>query len=250
MTKSFATAGLLSLVLAGCILLVSPPPPGGDRCVFSGEESPCGACMKEACQAAIDSCCGNSACTATLGTLEGCTTRHDGSCRGLLGPTAGADPTGAILSGCATQHCSAVCQERVGVARTSCTGAPFGEGNVCSCKLAGPPNDFVCARDTYPNTVCCAPEGWPAPGLSCSCLPLGCSPSPAGCFCALIDHTPEQTTCASTRCCVEHDTCTCGSRSCYPWETAVPSCEVRAVGCRAGQTQVTSCSIRDAADAG
>lgn len=253
-------AGRAALVAAGfvaasCVLVVSPATYGG-RCKFEGEDTACGQCLRDRCQPAVDACCTDDACTPTLGVLESCITRKDASCDDLASRKARGGHDGDLAT-CATTTCGAVCRSFTGKSQTECKEPAFGRGATCACRPApSAGNDFECSSETYPGRVCCAPEGWPADGLECTCQPLGCHPIPNGCSCALVDTPPEITRCGDqtlTTCCaskVDHDQCVCRD-SCFDNERLVPSCSVTTqdangvvIGCKKGQHRVASCTIR------
>jgi hypothetical protein len=245
-----AATVLASLALASCVLLVSPKT-YGDRCKFGGEETACGRCLRDRCQTAIDGCCKDDTCAGTMTALEGCAQR--GACDELTSKK-GATGNDLAVTSCAETLCAAVCRSFTGGSDTKCGEPVFGRGATCSCKPApGAGNDFECSPATYPGTVCCAPEGWPATGLECTCLPLGCHPIPEGCSCALVDTPPDQTECSASTCCVstvDPDQCVCRP-GCFDNETKVAACAVTAqtatgpvIGCKKGQKRVDSCTIR------
>jgi hypothetical protein len=243
---------IASLLAASCVLLVSPTT-YGDRCKFTGEDTACGKCLRDRCQTAIDGCCKDDTCAGALTTLESCATRGDGACEELANRKGGAGSDLAVTT-CATTLCAAVCRSFAGASDTTCGERAFGRGATCTCNSApGAGNDFECSPATYPGTVCCAPDGWPATGLECTCLPLGCHPIPEGCSCSLVDAPLDQTECRATTCCASDiypDECVCRP-TCFDNETRVPGCSVTAqktngpvIGCKKGQNRVESCSIR------
>lgn len=228
----------LSLLVVGCVLVVSPET-YGDRCRFAGDEtSQCGRCIAERCRAEVDACCRDSACDGMMRTLDACSDAHGPDCAAL-----GASDTD--LGRCVARACAAVCVALTGASLTSCREPRLGEGSACTCEGASTAgNDFICSEAAYPDTICCAPPGWPSPGLACSCMPLSCTPSPDGCFCLLADFTPKSRACEGVTCCADQDTCTCRGRACYPSEHPVPTCDIEAAGCKKGQQRVDSCSAR------
>lgn len=256
MFRALATlcAGLLA---ASCLLFVSPED-YGERCKFAGEETACGRCLRERCQPSIDACCKDEGCSPTLAALESCATHADAteSRCGELGASAARPGSDGELATCATTRCAAVCRAFTGTSATRCSEPDFGRGATCACTSApesGQGNDFECSPQSYPGTVCCAPPSWPADGIECTCLPLGCHKTPEGCSCALVDTPPEQTSCTAPPCCastVDPDQCVCRA-TCFDIERAVPSCSVTAqvgsvavIGCKKGQKRVASCTIR------
>lgn len=237
-----ALAALFPTVLVGCIFVVSPEE-YGTTCRFQGEDTQCGACIATSCRAELNACCRDEACEQPLRDLDDCATRSSYACNTLRGVTIPA--VAGPLAQCVDRACGAVCFERKGTSTTSCREPRLGEGSACECAANGEVNDFVCTPQAFPNAICCAPKGWPAPGLECSCRPLDCNPSPDGCFCRLVDFTPKQRECeGATKCCVYEDTCTCRPRGCSSFEREVDSCAVDALDCAAGQERVESCSLR------
>jgi hypothetical protein len=228
---------VLALLASHCILVVPDDlPESGEHCLFEGSESQCGACVAASCQLELDACCSDVACDATFAELEGCATAHDARCEQLRSGV-------SALSTCVQDHCGGVCIALTGVSTTRCEEPAFAEGAACRCSVTDTPNDEVCSRAAYAGTICCAPTGWPAVGLGCSCKPLGCNASPDGCFCSLVDYAPEQRECTSLACCVDDGVCACRP-DCYAFETEVPACTADVTGCADGQIQVESCSLR------
>jgi hypothetical protein len=225
---SLSVLSVLSVV--GCILAVSPET-YGDRCRFAGEGTQCGSCVRTACQAEVNAECDGDA----LRAVESCAARHDASC--------GTIPDGP-LAACVKTRCAGVCTVLAGTSETHCEEPPLGAGSACTCTQGGVANDAVCDSAAYPQTICCAPKGWPAPGLACSCRPVSCNATTDGCFCSLVTNTPVQSACSGFACCAERDACTCRAKGCYPFETQVPTCDVTVLGCADGQVRVASCSVR------
>jgi hypothetical protein len=248
-----AIFGALGALLGGCILLVSPRE-YGTQCRFAGADSECGACVVARCQTDVDTCCGADACSSTLGSLEACASNHDQSC-GRLAPASSTstDPATAGLRTCIARGCSAECQAFAGTSETTCKELPLAPGASCSCttKSSAGANDYACSAAVFPSTRCCAPNGWPAPGLECTCKHVECIGTPGGCFCSLVDHMPDQETCGGTdglTCCASTSTtkdaqCTCGTRACFIDEVEVTSCSSEVMGCGL-QRRVESCSSR------
>lgn len=234
------------LLCTHCILAVSDLPDPGPHCTFAGTSSQCGACIKAHCQDAVDACCGAMSCAPVLSKLESCTTRHDASCN-IFGSRPPTSPSqGVALAQCVHSACSAACATLGGVSQTACHEQLLGEGTTCSCQVdPANANDFICSEGTYPRTLCCAPAGWPAPGLECACRPLGCDPTSDGCYCDLVDYGPTERKCAGQTCCADQDSCTCRAGSCFSFETQVPACDIQAVTCAQGQHRVASCSVRN-----
>lgn len=244
-----AAAGLLA---ASCVLLVSPST-YGDRCKLSGEETLCGRCLRDRCQPMIDGCCKDASCSATLNAVESCAVHSDSTCNDLATRKSAPARDGELAT-CAMTQCAAVCRAFSGTSETKCAEPVFGRGATCSCVLAtAAGNDFECSPESYPATLCCAPSSWPADGLECTCLPLGCHATPDGCSCALVDTPPDKSACSADKCCtstIDPDQCVC-RKDCFDAERRVPSCSltaqvanVPAIGCKKGQIRVKSCAIR------
>jgi len=238
-----ALFGLLSTLLGGCILLISPAT-GTTTCEFAGASTMCGSCVQANCQPAVNACCGDSTCTA-LSDLEACATQHGTTCTSLQSGAEGGD-AGAALAACIGQSCRGECQPYSGRGTTSCSEPDGVQGTACDCVLPDaddPVNDFVCSTAAYPGTLCCAPDGWPGPGLQCACDVLSCDASQQGCECSLAYYLPSSQVCQTPYCCAYGDGCSCRASACYTYETVVTSCNIAVVSCPMGQHQVDSCSI-------
>lgn len=229
-----AILALVLPVLASCILAVSPDT-YGERCRFSGEETQCGGCVLSRCAAEVNATCANE---EAMRSLEGCSERRDERCDALRA-------SGTALGACVASACAGACSRLSGTSTTTCAEPPFGRGSACRCDVgAGSTNDFACSPAAYPETICCAPMGFPQPGQRCTCSPVSCIPTADGCFCSLRDSTPEHRSCNGVRCCADVDTCTCRAGECHPFEVEVPSCDITVLGCGKGQVRVDDCSPR------
>lgn len=227
---------ILLASLVGCIFVVSPEE-YGTVCRFRGEDTQCGSCISTRCRQALDACCRDVTC-GSLDHLDPCAEERSSRCKDLVSHL---DP----FAECVKRECSATCVELTGTPTTSCREPRLGEGSACTCNSGGEVNDVVCNPQAFPQTICCAPEGWPAPGLECKCEPLDCRSSPDGCFCKLADFTPKQRECSAVHCCVSEDVCRCTSEECSPtFEREVDSCSIAEVGCAKGQKKVDGCSAR------
>jgi hypothetical protein len=239
------------LSIASCVLLISPDTyPGPCQLAAAGSETQCGICIRTRCQARVDDCCRDNACLPTLRAAEECSAKHDGRCDELRSGGSSnnsSNSSGSPLAACIVASCSLVCDKLVGVSQTRCKEPPLGEGNTCTCESAEQNgNDAICSSAVYPETVCCAPAGWPAIGQECTCQALRCTPSPEGCFCSLGSFTPDRRECSGLHCCIENDACSCKQRECFDFETKAPDnkCQAAFVGCKKGQVRVDSCSVR------
>ncbi len=230
---SRVAAAALVAIAAGCVLVVSPDE-YGDRCRFTGETSQCGACLVERCRAEIDSACGDE---ATLAAVESCAGARD--CAAITAPA-----TNGPVSSCLATRCGAVCKTLAGPSPTRCREPATGVGATCTCTHAGPTNDTICDAKVYPSTICCAPAGWPADGLTCACEAVACVGTSDGCSCGLSGSTPENSTCRTGFCCADQEGCRCRAQPCYDFETPVSSCSIDVVACKRGQVRVESCSLR------
>lgn len=243
MDPTRAASTLALIALSGCILLVHGAD-GGEHCRFAGEASECGTCVAERCRAEVDGACSDSPSRRALALLDGCATTHDGRCDELRG-LGGGDAAG-VLGACVRTRCAGACATTTGKSTTSCREPPLGAEGGCTCEANGPTNAFVCAKATYPSTLCCASANWPAPGLACSCRPLGCTSTNDGCTCTLVDFVkPDSAVCRGATCCAYGDSCVCRDRPCYPGEAQVEACSVDTVSCPAGTKPVASCSAAE-----
>lgn len=235
-----AASALGALLLVSCILVVSPER-YGDRCRLADGDSQCGACVVARCQTALDDCCLDDACGETLHAVETCASQHDTRC------ATAKDPARGPLAKCVAESCGGVCVPLTGAPSTTCREPPIAEGGSCTCRYAGPAagNDFVCNGAAYAETICCAPQGWPAAGQECVCRSIDCTPKSDGCSCIAIEHGSRQSECSGRVCCSQNDSCSCGSRACFPgFEKTVPSCNLAQLGCARNQVRVDSCSLR------
>ncbi|MBX3188814.1 MAG: hypothetical protein KF819_17480 [Labilithrix sp.] len=246
--RALATVAL-GLLLASCVLAVSPDT-YGEHCRFAAETTPCGACLRERCEAAIDACCGDATCGA-MPDVDRCSRGEADACEALAARASSSDVRERDAGACMTARCAAVCRTFAGTSATTCSEPAGGRGATCSCKVAsGAANDFDCSPSTFVGTVCCAPLSWPADGQECTCQPLGCSATPEGCFCQLSFTPPESQSCQADKCCQSDDSDQCACRGrCFEREHEVPRCAAlpleTGAGCRAGQKRVESCSIRN-----
>lgn len=243
-TRTPRTARLVGVAvccvsLVGCILAVDPER-FGTTCHFEGEATQCGACIVAHCQQPLNDCCRDASCEAVVDAIDGCAANADQGCA-----TVRADAPRFDVAKCIVDACDEVCSTREGTSQTACKEPLLAPGAACSCQVAGgaAANDVVCNQRAFPDTICCAPEDWPAAGLECTCKPVGCSSTTDGCICITANSVPERRTCDSTKCCVFEDQCICG-RSCFVQETPVESCSVATLGCAAGQKRVDRCSMR------
>jgi hypothetical protein len=234
-------AVLFFMLLASCILFVSPEE-YGSTCRIQGQDTQCGACVVAKCQADLDTCCRDESCDQALRDLDECAVFATYGCQRLAGWQS--PPVTGALSQCVQQKCGAVCLERKGSSTTSCREPRLGEGSACTCTSGAETNDFICNPQAFRDTICCAPESWPAPGLECKCQALDCRSSPDGCFCKLADFTPKTRECTTQQCCAGDDYCQCGSDECSLSERKVDTCTVTELACAKGQKKLETCSGR------
>jgi len=228
------------LTAAGCVLIVDPPE-GDAQCRFAGEATACGACVKAQCQDELGRCCGERSCETTLAALDGCAAVHDARCTTLKALGAG---EGNALAACIRSRCPGSCEPFAGRSSTSCEVVALSGRAACACKTSSSPNDFTCATAVFSETKCCAPHGWPSPGLDCQCRPAGCERTEDGCTCRLVLYSPTLRVCEGRFCCTSDEGCSCRERGCDPWETRVDKCDVGAILCRSDQTALPACSVR------
>ena len=231
----------LATVTGGCILLVSPDP-GGQHCHFADEVSTCGSCIKQRCEAYVDSAC-RAGRDVALAKLDACTTARDESCTALFADVSSVEAHNLGL--CVAANCPGACAPALPNTLTRCVPEPFGDGRPCSCSLASPSNSFVCAEAALPRTLCCAPKGWPGAGLACTCQPLGCAPNGDGCSCFLTTYGPDDEKCEGAICCASATSCRCGSRACSQaaGERSVDSCTIAEMTCPPGRDHVATCIV-------
>lgn len=242
-----ASAGLSSVVaaplLVSCVLFVSPDT-FGDHCRFANASTPCGQCIVTRCQTDVDACCTDDACNGeTLSNLETCAGGDVATCDRLATLKSAAAPSRVGIARCVDERCRADCSSPSSRTNTKCTLSSFGKGESCSCVVSATPNDVQCSEASVPDSICCAPPGWPAESLRCTCKAVSCSPTGDGCRCLLIDAPSEGKTCTGTKCCQNDDICTCGTAACIPPEKPVTSCGRPTIGCANGLTRVSSCVV-------
>lgn len=228
--------------LAGCILLVSPRD-YGEHCKFGGEATACGQCIAQSCQAVVDTCCRNDSCTPGLNLVEHCASGEQTPCELLQSDLQATDPHRVELARCVSTQCAATCKGEAPTTNiTKCSSSSFGLGNTCSCSVTADPNGVACSEAAFPLTRCCAPQTWPAAGQKCTCEILACTSTTDGCACLLYDGPAESSMCTDAICCLDHDSCRCGSKPCGSSSTQVPSCNLAAMECPPAQKHVASCT--------
>jgi len=244
-SSTLALSALAAASVVSCVLFVSPDD-HGTRCRFAGEETACGACLRERCQTDIDACCRVPACDKTLTEIDACAQGDRARCSVATSDHAAAEPTRASLAICLATKCREACLAPATTSITECSRPSFSGGHACTCVVSASPNDERCSEAVLPETICCAPQGWPGPGLRCSCRTVSCGPSSGGCGCFLADGTPRGADCRAAVCCQDNDVCRCGSAPCDPHEKPVAACSRATLGCALGQVRVASCEARRA----
>lgn len=132
------------------------------------------------------------------------------------------------------------------------------DGKSCDCTPGNEVLDFCnpAAGIPSPPAECCAPDGWPARGLHCTCDQIVCVVTSDVCKCGRsTERNPQGDEVAScpkpssndVRCCIDK----AGNCGCYPktadscgdGATDVASCDYNAtkLACAAGQHPVTDC---------
>jgi hypothetical protein len=238
MRVAFVAPGLM----AGCVLLVSPPE-GDETCRLDISGTFCGICIVQHCQDAVNDCCADTQCRELLAQVDDCARSANENCEAFKKLSLGKS-TGSALSQCVQRECPGRC-EAVGTSSTFCLDMPSSAQTACSCSYGEGSNPLVCSPLEFPDTLCCAPEGWPAAGQQCSCKPIGCQPSPDGCICELVDYSSPALarSCEGVYCCAADDTCVCGSTPCPAYHTPVARCSLEVLSCPRQQNRLPSCSV-------
>jgi hypothetical protein len=242
----FAIARSLALSLtaagvASCVLLVAPDD-YGPHCRFAGQDSVCGQCIAQKCGAQIDDCCRTDACAPGLALIERCASGDRQLCGIVESDLQASDPHRVELARCVSTQCKVTCTTGVPASITKCAPSSFGLGKTCSCAVTADPNVVACSESAFAETRCCAPASWPAAGQKCACQVLACTPTADGCACTLYDGPAELSTCNGPICCLDADTCRCGSKPCGSLSTPVDSCTLATIGCPPSQKHVTTCT--------
>ena len=131
-------AALVLLPASGCALVVTSFE-HTDHCQITGS-SACGTCLRQKCQAPIDSCCGDASCrgedghSAILDSLDSCAGGSQSECATGIA-TAGAG-MGAAVGSCVSSMCKAECLgDAVVSVPWSCTSTPSKEKACAKCVL-------------------------------------------------------------------------------------------------------------------
>jgi len=133
------------------------------------------------------------------------------------------------------------------------------DGKSCDCTPGNEVLGFCNPAAGIPSlpAVCCAPEGWPASGLHCTCEQIICVTTDQGCRCTRATERQqpggeEVATCPlpssdTVRCCIDKT----GNCGCYPkaadqcgdGATDVATCDYNTpkLACPAGQHTTTTC---------
>jgi hypothetical protein len=249
--RSAARLRFLSLLLplaSGCIFFVG----GGDlgeTCTFDGrDEEPCGRCVAEHCQEAVNTCCGDRACERSLDLLDACASGD--SCYELERAQE-ARP----LASCIEEACSDACDVRMHSRLLPASTACEVQSSYCSCTVPGPPgtevsepNGVACGAATFARAICCASSDWPQELSECTCFDAVCTTYSNACICELTtsnDPVFQVDLCTRGACCMSSDGscgCTPESSSCFDGDTRVESCSTAQVDCGPDRRGVESCS--------
>lgn len=234
---------LAASCVASCILLVSPDD-YGQHCRFEGQDTACGQCITTQCQAPLDDCCLTDSCAPGLNLIEQCAKGDRQLCELVESDLQARDPKRIALAACVHSACGALCKAGAPPARiTKCEQSSLGRGKTCSCRIGAETNQADCSEIGYPQTVCCAPQSWPAEGQKCTCNTIACNPSSSGCSCLLFDIPSESAVCNGDVCCLDGDSCRCGSKACSSGSVQVASCTIDTIGCPPNQKRVESCAV-------
>lgn len=233
------------LVATSCIAFVNPDD-FGPSCAFANRGAACGSCLASQCQSAIDACCGSDACLPAMADVDLCAGGDRDACGRVLArtTTTATDDVSVRLSQCISKSCVNVCPYAVATV-TRCSQPVLGSGKTCNCDVSAQPNAVVCGRETFPDTVCCAPEGWPKEGQRCSCLKWACNPTEVGCGCLLTETSSKTDTseCTGVNCCSDGFQCQCSSLPCRDDQKKVPACSLSFAECKAGTRAIDRCTV-------
>lgn len=248
--KRLGAFALAAVIVAanGCVLVVGSSSFGG-TCHFQGDTtSPCGECIAKSCQAAVNSCCNDHACSGVLSSLDRCGLT---SVCTLDDPSGGSSGTADALRACVASSCNGVCVafstggDAGGGGREGGTG---GSGSAtcdqigtddCYCSYAGPGagNGTVCGPTSVENAVCCGDIDWPDRELHCSCQRFACAATTnGGCDC-YVGKSGNLDSCTGDYCCAFGGSCQCGPDPCSSVDTQVPSCTADVAGCSGSSEQ-------------
>jgi hypothetical protein len=236
----------------GCILLM-PADDFSTTCHFEGMDTACGACIASHCQAKVNACCSDSACTApgsTLGLVESCASGHKESCTLIPDDIQAAAASRVNLARCAYDECNDTCQGAAATSSTNCSVPEFGLGKTCKCTVEPPTktNLVACSEAKFKGTKCCAPAGYPAQGFQCMCNVLACVATGAICGCNLYDSQTGSTSneCGGgvgLHCCQAYDNCMCSNEPCGSTAKEVKVCNLNVIDCPVNETEVSDCAV-------
>jgi hypothetical protein len=232
----------------GCILLV-PQEDYSTTCHFTGMDTECGACIASHCQLEVNACCSDPTCTAagsTLPLVESCATGDAGSCTVIPDDIQAAARSRQNLARCAYDKCNATCAAAAATSSTNCSLGAFGLGKTCMCTVETPTNKVACSKAKFPGTKCCAPKGYPATGLECTCDVIACVAIGATCDCNLYDsQTGSKEECGGgdLHCCRLYDNCMCSAQPCDSTTTEVTKCDLSVIDCPVNFTEISSCAV-------
>ena len=236
-----ARAGAVAAVVAcaGCILFVDSGSSGfSTTCGIASADTTCGQCITSSCQPAIDACCADGACSASLGAVDSCA---GGDCSSFEAVYA---PAFSPLADCIERACADACPFTLPPAST-CT-VDGNSGVVCGCSIpqSGSGNLIICRPPS--NGLCCADEGWPAGTTSCECISPICSTYSNACVCETATQNDPSffvQKCTSAHCCEKFDgSCWCSTDACETGDIEVDECTPDLVTCGQSQSRVPRCS--------
>lgn len=235
------------LVATSCIAIVNPDD-YGRTCSFANVGAVCGACLAGQCQAAIDACCASDQCLSALADVDLCAGGDRNACGRVVarpGTSPAANDAASLrLAQCLSKSCASACPYAVATV-TRCAQPVLGNGATCHCDVSAQPNAVECSRAAFPDTLCCAPDGWPSDGQRCSCLKWACNPNEVGCGCLLSETSSriDSPECTGVTCCSDGYQCQCSSLPCRDDQKKVPSCSLSFAECKKGTRAIDRCTV-------
>jgi len=242
-TEKLLALALIPSALSSCVFLLGDRPTAEEHCSFQGDSfGPCHGCIADECQAEVDACCGDEACSRDLlASLDACATDgHGQACTELVAAHGDTSPSSA-LSACVKQRCGALCV--AGESQTRCSVSS--DSTSCDCWTDEPFDGTPCDNKVIDNPLCCADSAWPRSGSECTCERFSCDTTLEDCFCS-TGQGQAASSCGGEVCCSSSasQSCSCGSRDCSSTETYVgTSCSVDLMECPAGKRRVKACSL-------
>lgn len=220
--------GVFATTLGGCTLALDTPGTLTPQCRFNGDEdSTCGRCISQNCQAPLGACCGDATCKDTLDALDDCAGKDDQEACARVRED-------GTIGACVSASCKDDC-------RGEGEGTCYDAGTSCFCDAIAPSDTMTCSESTVGGGICCADLGWPGSGLECTCQAFRCKETSDGCTCSTYSDGP-MTSCEGVHCCLSSTECSCSSKACDPdLEESIPSCTSDLLTC-SGKGRVSSCS--------